>query len=65
MHSSEIRGLCLMKCPSETLQNYILYIRKSKVAFSIFHFVVLYFSPNECPGLCQHRTGHSLGEKIK
>ena len=23
------------------------------------------FLPNECPGLCRHRSGHSLGEKIK
>ena len=22
-----------------------------------------YFSPSECPGLCQHRPGHSIGEK--
>ena len=21
--------------------------------------------PNECPGLCRHRPGHSLGKKIK
>ena len=25
----------------------------SKVAFPIFHIVLLYFSPNECPGLCR------------
>ena len=23
-----------------------------------------YFSPSECPGLFQHRPGHSLGEKL-
>ena len=23
------------------------------------------FFPNECTGLCQHRLGHSLGDKIK
>ena len=34
---------------------------KPKVAFSIFHFILLYpFSP----GLCRHRpAGHSLGTK--
>ena len=37
-------------------------IQKSKVAFPIFHFVLCHFSSNECPGLCQHRPGHSLGE---
>ena len=30
---------------------------------SILH-VHLFFSPSECRGLCQHRPGHSLGEKI-
>ena len=24
-----------------------------------------YYFPNECPGLCRHRQGHSLGEKTK
>ena len=24
--------------------------------------MLLYFFPNECPGLCQPRPGHSLGE---
>ena len=24
-----------------------------------------YFSPNEYPGLCRHRPGHSLGKVIK
>ena len=42
---------------------HISYIRKPKVAFSVFHFVLQYFFPNECPGLFRHRTGHSLGKK--
>ena len=25
----------------------------------------LYISTNECPGLCSHRLGHSLGKNIK
>ena len=33
--------------------------------FFKFHFVLLYFSPNECPGLCWRRLGHSLGKTIK
>ena len=44
---------------------HILYIWKPKVAFSIFHFVQSYiFLPNECHGLCWHRLGNSLEEKI-
>ena len=26
--------------------------------------MLVYFFPNDCPGLCQYRPGHSLGEKI-
>ena len=65
LHSSEIRGLCLRKCPRKMLQNlaYLTIMRKPKIAFSIFHFMLLYFFPNECPGQCRHRPGHSLGEK--
>ena len=44
-----------MKSSSETLH----------VVFFIFHFVLLNFYPNEFPGLCWHRPGHSLEEKIK
>ena len=25
----------------------------------------IFFFPTECAGLCRHRPGHSLGEKIK
>ena len=35
---------------------HILYIRRPKVAFFVFHFVLLYILPNECPGLCRHVT---------
>ena len=45
-HSSEIRGLCLMKWPSETLQNLTYFVY---VAFSVFKFMQLYLFPNECP----------------
>ena len=31
----------------------------------VFHYVLLYFFPSECPGLCRHRLEHSLGEKNK
>ena len=27
--------------------------------------MLVYFFPNKCPGLCEHRPGHSLGKKIK
>ena len=29
--------------------------------FSFYY--VFYFFPNECPGMCQHRPGHSLEKK--
>ena len=64
-HSSEIRGLCLMKCSSEMLQN-LPYLWNTKTHvdfFFVFHFVLLFF-PNECPmSTTQHRQGRWLGEK--
>ena len=41
----------------------ILYIQKPKLAFTDFHFMRLYFFPNEWPGLFWHRSGNSLGKK--
>ena len=41
-HSSQFQGLCFKIC-------HILYIRKPKVAFSVFQFVLLYFSPSLMP----------------
>ena len=35
---------------------------KTHVVFFVFHFVLLYFFPNYCPGLCRHRPGHLLGK---
>ena len=29
-----------------------------------FHAILFYFH-NECPGLCRHRPGHSLGKNLK
>ena len=56
--SSEIGGLCLMKCSSGTLQNLpYFWNTKSHVVFLVFHFMLL-FPPNECrPGLCRHNRG--------
>ena len=57
-HSSEIGGLCLMKWPSEILQNlpYFMY-KKTHVFFSVFHLMnaLLYVDID----------GHSLGKNIK
>ena len=55
------------KFQRNTLKFAIFYIdiRTPKVAFSVFHFVLLYFFPNECPGPCRHILGHSLGKNIK
>ena len=39
------------KVPAKRFKFYIC-IPKPKVAFSNFHFVLLYFFPNECSGLC-------------
>ena len=64
IHSSQFQGLCSMKSSSEMLQN-LPYFWNMKTHIVIFHFMLLYFFPNECPDLCRHRTGHSLGEKIK
>ena len=36
---------------------------KTKVICFRFHFVLLYFPPNKCPGLGQQRPGNLLGEK--
>ena len=42
-HSSEIRGLCLMKCPSEMRQNLLYFMyKKTHVIFFVFHFVQLH-----------------------
>ena len=45
LHSSEIRGLCLIKWPGKTLQN-LLYFIYTKAQISFFHFsfrATLYF----------------------
>ena len=39
--------------------------KENPCSFFVFHLEQLSFSPYECPGLCRHRPGHSLGEKIK
>ena len=57
----KIRGLCLMKWPDEIFFwiCHILFMHKPTIVFSIILFrVVLFFSPNECPGLRRHRSGH-------
>ena len=66
-HPSEKRGLHSTKCSSKMLQNllYFMYKKTHVVVFFIFHFIQLWVLPNECPGLCQHRPGHSLGKNIK
>ena len=46
-HSSEISGLCSMKCPGETLQNFG--IQKYTYFIFAYEFILHLFSPNECP----------------
>ena len=42
---------------------------RNKIQSCFFHFsfraTYFIFSPNECPDLCRHRPGHSLGKKVK
>ena len=61
-HSSEIKGLCLMKCSSETFQNlpYFWNKKTQTVFFFIFHFEQLWICNSRCPDLCWHRPGHPL-----
>ena len=56
-----------MKCSSETLQNLLCFMyKKTHIVFFRFSFrATLVFLPNEFPGLCRHRLGHSLGKNIK
>ena len=63
-HSSEKRRLCLMKCSNETLQN-LPYFLNMKIRIEFSFSDTLFFFPNECPGLCRHRPGHSLGKNIR
>ena len=63
-HSSEIRGLCLMKCSCETLQN-LLYFWNTKTTlfFFIYNFMLtLLFSLMNALfyNLYWHRPGNSL-----
>ena len=39
--------------------------KKTHVVFWFFISCNFIFLPNECPGLCQHRPGHSSGKNIK
>ena len=41
----------------------ILEYETTRSFFFVFRFVLLTFSPNECPGVCLHRPGHSLEGK--
>ena len=43
----------------------ILYYWNTETHGCFSFFLLLYFFSNVCLGLCQHRQGHSLGEKIK
>ena len=51
-----------MKCSSESFHNLPYFWNKK----SCFHLMLLYFFPNECPGLCHYRPGQAfIREKIK
>ena len=57
LHSSEINGLCLMKCPSKLPY---FWNTKTHVDFLIFIWCYFMFFPNECR---HYRSGHLLGKK--
>ena len=69
VHSSEIRGLCLMKCSSEMLQNLpYFWHTKSHIFFLVcfsFHATLFFALMSALVRLCRHRLGHSLEGKIK
>ena len=48
-----------------TFAIFLEYEDTCRVFFSVFHFVLLYFVPYECPGVCRHRPGDSLGKILK
>ena len=53
-------------CPAKMLQNLLyFYNKKTRVVFLFFISSNFILFPNECPGLCRHRPGHSLVKKIK
>ena len=64
-HSSEIRGLCFMKCSSQMLQNLpYFWSMKTHIVFFVFHFMLLYFFPLMNALVYVDLPGHLLGGKI-
>ena len=53
LHSSEIRGLCLMKCSSGMLQNlpYFWNMKTHIVIFFISCYLIFFSNAYQCPGL--------------
>ena len=43
----------------------IYYIYENPKLLFPFFILCYFFPPNEYPGVCRHRPGHSLGEKVK
>ena len=58
-HCAIFRGKNPHKGKALNIQNLpYFWNTKTHVVFFVFHFVLLYFFLNECPGLCRHRPGH-------
>ena len=52
-----------INCPEKTLQNLPYFIHTKTHCSLRFSFrATLFLPPNECPGLCRHRIGYSLGK---
>ena len=50
------RFMLKMNCLRKMLQNLqYFWNTKTHVVFFVFHFVLFYFFPNECPGLCRQQ----------
>ena len=58
------RGLCLMKCPRETVQNLPYFLKYKNPCNHGNNYSLTHFYPNECPGLYRYIPGYSLGKKL-
>ena len=62
LHSSENKRFALNEMFHRNTSKFALYfmyryLKENPPSFFILQFVQLYFSPYECPGICQHRPG--------
>ena len=64
LHSSEKKRFMLDEMFQRNASKFAIFLEyENPHSFFMFHFMLHYFPPNECPGLYWHRSGHSLGGK--